>query len=560
MAQANTNGLVSEVHDGSDGYVRGNHWAIPYISNHSFLNNQKLDLLEHVNCTYLSTPGRPPTLLALKQHAQSLAVLISMINPSRESGEIDNANVKDGETTRAFTQHEAFDWLNNLLVHYDSLDKDHQRPLNSLVNLIRSNSDIEGVEYHCPLDTIPEQLVEENKEAQYRPFENHLTLLMHANDCLERLDHEYSALGGLLSIIPTDQHTANESEALKGAKETLVGQWILHTQHLVSRMHELEINYGNCLELLANEALIPAQHNSAHGPDGRSGREIVFPQDRWILANAGEDVFNFIHQMLDKKEAALDRVDDVHEEHGVVGGTLYEQDKTRGIVALELSTRFYRVKGSGHGPIFVLPAYGDRPSTEYLREMEGRPPVITLPVPDITQRTTSWDLKNRNMESTANQQSLQISNLQRNVSDLTARLNRQVAETRLQRATIKAYEEASSDKRNPAIPDEIRRHQTQTAVSDQIQRLQTEKMKAEDQVATLGTKVIQLEKQVAAYKKQVADMYKSIPGLAAANPVPRPAATASANPSADASMGNAGASKMSKMRNAIDRGQTFTMI
>lgn len=514
MTQANPNDLVSEVHDGLEGYVRGTHWSLPYVSNHSFLNSQKAKLLEHVNCSYLSTPGRPPTLLALKQHAQSLAVLISMINPSRESGEIDNANVKDGETTRAFTQHEAFDWLNNLLVHYDSLDKDHQRPLNSLVNLIRSNSDIDGVEYHCPLETIPQQLVEENKEAQYRPFENHLTLLMHANDCLERLDHEYSALGGLLSIIPTDQPTANESEALKSAKETLVGQWILHTQHLVTRMHELEINYGNCLELLANEAIVPAQHNSAHGPDGRSGREIVFPQDRWILANAGEDVFNFIHQTLDKKEAALDRVDKVHEEHGVVGGTLYEQDKTRGIVAVEISTRFYRIKGSGHGPLFVLPAYGDRPGTEYLREMEGRPPVITLPAPDITQRTTSWDTKNRNMESTATQQYLQISALQRNVSDLTARLGRQLAENQQQRGIVKAYEDATSG--------EGRR-----SVSDQIKSLQSEKTKADEQVVTLGTKVIELEKQVAAYKQQMADMYKTIPGLAPANPAPTPANTAS---------------------------------
>ena len=37
----------------------------------------------------------------------------------------------------------------------------------------------------------------------------------------------------------------------------------------------------------------------------------------------------------------------------------------------------------------------------------------------------------------------------------------------------------------------------------------------------------ELEKQVAAYKQQMADMYKTIPGLAPANPAPTPANTAS---------------------------------
>ena len=62
---------------------------------------------------------------------------------------------------------------------------------------------------------------------------------------------------------------------------------------------------------------------------------------------------------------------------------------------------------------------------------------------------------------------------------------------------------------------------------EQIKSLQSEKTKADEQVVTLGTKVIELEKQVAAYKQQMADMYKTIPGLASANPAPTPASTAS---------------------------------
>ncbi len=497
MTQNSAGDLVVEVHQGSDGYVPSNHWATPYCSNHTFLNRENLQLLEHVNCSYLSTPGRPPTLLALKQHAQSLAVLISMINPSREAGEIDSENIKDGEA-RKFTANEAFDWLNNLLVHYDSLDQDHSRPLNSLVNLIRQNSDTEGVKFHCPLDSLPIEFAEKNPEHQFRPFESHMTLLMHANECLERLDHEYSALGGLMSIIPTDSPEANEREALKRAKKTLVGQWILFTQHLTSRMHELEIGYANCLDLLANEAVVPAQHVSVHGPDGRSGREIVFPQDRWILANAGEDVFSFIHQTLDKKEAAVDRADGVHEGRGVVGGPLradHDDDKTRGIVHLDFSTRFYRVKGSGHGPLFVLPAFGDRPGTRQTREMEGRPTVVTVPTPGFPDRTSAWDDRHRDIDRVSTQQSAELSDLRRELMETGARLDRQAAEANRQRAAAKVYEEAQVDG---------------VGMTDKIKQLVADRTEAEQTARDLTIQVGELRKEVAAYKQQMAEMYGNL--------------------------------------------------
>ncbi|KAK7750388.1 hypothetical protein SLS62_007687 [Diatrype stigma] len=507
--------LVSETQNNSDGYVPGNHWATPYQSNHTHLTGSKeaLRLLEHVNCTYLSTPGRPPTLLALKQHAQSLAVLISMINPSSAAGEIDNENKnkdtdtdkdKDGDTAmgaatlRAFKKNEAFDWLNNLLAHYDSIDQDHHRPLNSLANLIRQNSDIEGVEYHCPLDALPLVYAEANKEAQYRPFENHLMLLMHANECLERLDHEYSAMGGLLALVPSDSDASAEHAALAAAKETLVGQWLLHTQHLTSRMHELEIAYANCLDLLANEALVPAQHNSVHGPDGRSGREIVFPQDRWVLANAGEDVFAFIHQMLDKKEAALERVDRAHASRGVVGERLmgpHADDRTRGIVHLDFSTRFYRLKGSGHGPLFVLPAYGDRPSTQYTRDMEGRPTVVTVPTPGFPGRTSVWDAKNRDKDRVVAAQFTELATSNQNVRALTDRLARQTDETDRQRAINNVWQ------------DSVTNGQT---ITDRIRQLTSEKDVAESTVTDLTLRVRVLERQLAQYKTDTAAYYASL--------------------------------------------------
>lgn len=533
MTSNNPEDLVVEVHNPSDGYVPGNHWAIPYHSNHTHLNRDNLNLLEHVNCTYLSTPGRPPNLLALKQHAQSLAVLISMINPSRAAGEIDNENVvaadpktagtdpktavTDPKTaTRPFTKDEAFDWLNNLLVHYDSVDQDHHRPLNSLVNLIRQNSDIEGVEYHCPLDALPLTYVETNPQAQYRPFENHLTLLMHANECLERLDHEYSALGGILSLIPYDDDARDDAqqgqEALKSAKETLVGQWILNTQQMTSRMHELEIAYGNCLDLLANEALVPAQHNSVHGPDGRSGREIVFPQDRWILANAGEDVFTFIHHALDKKEAAVERIDREHDERGLVGGALYTDQYTRGIVSLDFSTRFYRIKGSGHGPIFVLPAFGDRPSTKYTRDMEARPTVATVPTPGFPDRTSAWDTRNRDKDRVNMEQYVELGTSRQNVVDLTDRLNRQTAEADRQRAINQVWQNSQA---------------SGTSVNDQIQTIINTSDANLTRVNDLTLRVNALQAENDAYKNQIAAYYSMLSGNP---PPPQPTGGTGGNP------------------------------
>ncbi|TGJ83309.1 hypothetical protein E0Z10_g5463 [Xylaria hypoxylon] len=413
---------VTEVYNQMRGFLKSTHWSKPYYSA-LVHNNPQLPyhLLEHVNCTYLSTPGRAPTLLALKQHAQSLAVLISMLAPAQYGGTFEPPNEGKVNADAPFAAEQAFDWLNNLQVHYDTEDGAHKKPLNALANLIKSNSDTEGPKWHCPLDKTDIEFPEKHPFQQYRPYESHLTLLMHANELLERLDHEYSAMGGILSIIPLDSENVDEGRALKQAKTTLVGQWILYTQHLVVRMHELEIAYGNSLDLLANEAVVPMQHMSVHGPDGRSGREIVFPQDRWILANAGEDVFTFIHQMLDRAETHQDAKDDAFAEQNVLGDAAYSRNndlKYRGIVKADLNTRFYRLRGSGHGPLFVLPAFGDRANTKHTRDIESRPTVLAIPQPDSKEAVNSWESKHKDVETKLLRLSVQNSNLEAQVSQL----------------------------------------------------------------------------------------------------------------------------------------------
>ncbi|ETS82770.1 hypothetical protein PFICI_04646 [Pestalotiopsis fici W106-1] len=375
------------------GYVEATDWAIPYWA--SYLEENKhghYEMFAHVNCGYLSTPGRPPTLEALKRHAQSLAHLISTIAPSSGPGEIDNVN-SGASGAREFTQHEAFDWLNNLEEAYSSDDPAHHRPLNSLSNQARANSDIKGVEFHCPLDVPATQksvkAEDAAKETAYqaerktRPFARHWNLLRHANDCLEILDHEFSATGGLLSILPTEHEV--EAEQLDMAKNTLIGQWLTFTQALTNRMHNLEINYSNCLDALKGEAFIPSQHLSHEGPDGRSGREIVFPQDRWVLANAGDDVQEWVHQILDKIQQAEDHTMVANRAVGIVGDGIWDTatEAERGLVSTDLVTRYYRIRGSAsdRGPIFVLPGFADRPHVKYTRMMEDRPTVVGLVAP-----------------------------------------------------------------------------------------------------------------------------------------------------------------------------------
>ncbi|KAI0406913.1 hypothetical protein F4802DRAFT_81179 [Xylaria palmicola] len=415
---------VTEVYDHMRGFLKSTHWSKPYYSA-LVHNNPQLPyhLLEHVNCTYLSTHGRPPTLLALKQHAQSLAVLISMLAPARMGGTLGPPDEGKSNGDEQFAAHQAFDWLNDLQTHYNTDDGSHKKPLNALLNLVKSNSDTTGPKWHCPLDTVEIEFPEKHPFQQYRPYETHMTLLMHANEILERLDHEYSAMGGILGIIPLDSEKVDEQRALAQAKTTLVGQWILYTQHLVVRMHELEIAYGNSLDLLANEAIVPMQHISIHGPDGRSGREIVFPQDRWILANAGEDVFTFIHQMLDRAEAHQEAQDDVFAQQNVLGDAAYSSNedlKYRGIVKVDLNTRFYRLRSSGHGPLFVLPAFGDRPGTRHTRDMENRPTVIAVPQPSSKEAINSWESKHKDVEVKLLKLTVDKSNLEAKVSQLNS--------------------------------------------------------------------------------------------------------------------------------------------
>src|SRR5690606_30922169 len=126
--------------------------------------------------------------------------------------------------------------------------------------------------YHCPLAEIRPRgngngNGNENGSGadKQQPYANHHNLVMHANACLERLDHELSSTGGLMSLLPPARGAATAatdgsggSDDLAAARASLLGQWLHFTQSLVGRMHELERAYANALDALAGEAVVPA--------------------------------------------------------------------------------------------------------------------------------------------------------------------------------------------------------------------------------------------------------------------------------------------------------------
>ncbi|KAK1783124.1 hypothetical protein QBC45DRAFT_154929 [Copromyces sp. CBS 386.78] len=437
---------------GLRGYVKATDYALPYMSQWSRINDEdvKSELLRHINCGYLSTHGIPPTLLALKQHAQSLCALIQMLQPDVKVAEVqvDGATSASNEGSKGkgkasaspaddglaikFELNSAFDFLNDLRTPYHNDDIYHHKPLVSLINEVRGRNEVYGTDYHCPLTQIQHYSPpttsntttpgQEDQPRELLPYSNLQNLLIHTNSCLERLDHEYTATGGLLSVLPTDAD--HDTEEIQHARTTLLGQWLLFTQHLVARMHELERSYGNALDVLAGEAAIPHQVLSKLGPDGRTGRVVAYPQDQYILVNSGDDVYEYIHSLLDKREAVLQAKERVWRRNGAVGEEMWHKNPqtgagadngtgetslfdqmekvdgdlvgayfSRGIVQVDVTTRYYRLANSGKSVLFVIPAHAVHPSVEHTRLLESQPTIMATVQPRYPPRASELEMK-----------------------------------------------------------------------------------------------------------------------------------------------------------------------
>ncbi|ERT02551.1 uncharacterized protein SPSK_05194 [Sporothrix schenckii 1099-18] len=401
------------------GYIPGTEFALPYLSRFSMAHDDEAGMLRHVNCSLLSTPGVPPTLIALKQHAQSLAYLIAMLNPHggddeavevlvkrakaaksakrakrQKTGHIgdDDTGVTDGSLLRDLvsgttdtTTDNPFDWLDLSRPYTNDADPAHHRPLIDLVNEVKARHDVLDTTYHCPLTTYEPRnggrytrdrskgkdkddarRWDEDGFDQRRPYASYHGLLLHANMCLERLDHEYAATGGLLSLLPTrrvngvsgdnnkdtstnrnkneDEDEDEEAPEIKAARNTLVGQWIVFSQNLIGRTYELEAAYANAVHAL-------------RGRD--TGADTGAAADKWRMIHAGDDVWADVHSKLDASSTADAAWTAQRSTQGVVGGNqAADAASADRVVYVDINTRFYRTDVGGthaRGAIYVCP-------------------------------------------------------------------------------------------------------------------------------------------------------------------------------------------------------------
>ncbi|KAE8447660.1 hypothetical protein EG329_010466 [Mollisiaceae sp. DMI_Dod_QoI] len=368
------------------------------------LGSALLTRLAHVNCGYLSTKGRGPTLLELKQHAQALTILIKNVTVSTVPALIDNAN--SGITgAPSFNDGETYDFLNNLNTAYSGPKNPnymhhHKMPLTALMNITESTTlpSAAGTPAHVVVDDIcPLHYAYKTPiNGKSMPYEQHQTLVDHANEILEILDHEYSAKGGLLAILP-DKET--EKEQYEKSQTTILGQLIQYIQRLVMRIHDLERVYANALDALAGEAAVPAQALSKLGPDGRKGRDIVYPQDRFVLANCGEDLWDWLQYEFEKKENADEAIRLMYKKSGVIGQDMWrmrgQKEYERGITALDVTTRYIRLRKDPLKTVFIIPAHEHHPGTKATREMEKVQTVVSVVKPVWPERASIWEMKNR---------------------------------------------------------------------------------------------------------------------------------------------------------------------
>lgn len=204
------------------------------------------------------------------------------------------------------------------------------------------------------------------------------TLMAHADENLDLLDHRCSSQGGLLALMPPADEDGKESE------RGIFGQWLLYTQALVGRVAELEREVALMRELVGGEQMTPSVRGR-RTVGGKGAKELVFPQDRYVLAGLNESTWERLNEELDvtaEMIAAKDkRAGEKLRSRGWSGEDLI--DGSGGYFAgenlvswVEVTSRVFRVKGQES--VFVIPAWDVHPGAEAVRKIESQPLVQTV--------------------------------------------------------------------------------------------------------------------------------------------------------------------------------------
>lgn len=272
-------------------------------------------------------------------------------------------------------------------------------------------------------------------------------------------------------------------------QDTILGQWLIYTTNLVQRVSELEAEVANAREVLAGEAMVPmrlvsqgadavgevvaagtADGGARTGAEGLCGRVMVFPQDRYVLANCGAGLWERLNEELAAREQGLearerDRVRTLR--GGKVRGEPGVGHALQPVTYMDVQSRIYRVKGCQS--LFVIPAFDIHPDTEGTRRMESKGLVQTVvrPLEYALAGTDRWQRTVVERARTAEQQG-------RNASRRARNLKEEVAGLRLE------LEERSRElERERARSREVRATERDLASKEELVRAQMETMRHE---------------------------------------------------------------------------------
>ncbi|MCJ1367618.1 hypothetical protein MMC16_006752 [Acarospora aff. strigata] len=315
----------------------------------------------HLNCSYFSHwTGVAPNLLQLKQHAQAICNLIKTLTI------VDHENDTD----------DAFDWLDDLDTPYTNSTTSHSLPLNSVRNQIATAQDpATGADVLMAGCTLAED------GGEVRDLGQHIE---HANTLLEFIDNECAADGGLLAILPAQRDPARAQ-----IQDTILGQWLLYTTGLVQRVAELESEIVNSRDVLHGEAMVPTQLNSTGLMT--EGRPLLFPQDRYVLANITPDLWDVLNGQLNAKQWEQEDAERVAASNLHAPPTKDSPqtvDPLKPVATIDVTSRLYRIPGSR--TIFITPAHGIHPAVAPTLRNEKRPALVqTVVKPQIGTRITA---------------------------------------------------------------------------------------------------------------------------------------------------------------------------
>lgn len=322
---------------------------------------EECDKYDFLNCSYFShSSGAAPTLIQLKQHAQALCNLFKSLTVVDHESDTDDA----------------FDWLDDLDTIYNNLNPSHSLPLHSVRNQIATGQDdATGAEVLLAGCTLAEG------NGDRRDLTAHIE---HANQLLEYIDHECAPDGGLFSILPPQGDPARAQ-----VKDTILGQWLVYTTSLVQRVAELEAEVANSRDVLAGEATAAMQLTST----GRmaEGKPLLFPQDRYVLANLTPELWDVLNDELSRKQQDQDATARAaaHALHAPPTKTApHTVAPLDPLVTIDIASRAYRIPGER--TIFLVPGHAIHPGTAATRTLETTRPLVQSVVrPEVGVRNTA---------------------------------------------------------------------------------------------------------------------------------------------------------------------------